>query len=68
MTEKEHRKKLRRVIRGVIEFIIYLPGEILDYMLDHKWAANLLAIVIGVVTYLITITVLVYLRMAGYTP
>ena len=65
------RQKIKSVLaelRSVIEFILGLPGEVLEYMLDHKWAANLLAIVIGIVTYLITITALVYLRMAGYTP
>ena len=40
----------------------------MDYIMDHKWARILVAAVVYIAAYLIAISVLVYLRTAGYIP
>lgn len=63
-------KKARifEALHNIGSFILDIPYEALDFLMAHKWAANLVGIVIGIAVYLITTTALVFLRTAGYIP
>lgn len=56
--------------RDILRKLEYLPGpgDLMDYIMDHKWARILVAVVVYIVAYLIAIFVLVYLRTVGYIP
>lgn len=45
-----------------------IPGAFLDYLIDHRWAAILVQIVVSVLACLITIFLIALLAAAGYIP
>ena len=45
-----------------------IPGALVDYLMEHRWARILAAIVVSVLTYLITIVLLAPLAAAGCIP
>lgn len=45
-----------------------IPGALVDYLMEHRWARILAAIVVSILTYLITIALLAALAAAGCIP
>lgn len=64
-------KAIRRLLNQLTELAATareIPGALVDFLMEHRWAKVLATIVVSILAYLITIALLAVLGAAGYIP
>lgn len=64
-------KALRRLLNQLTELAATareIPGALVDFLMERRWAKVLATIVASILAYLITIALLAVLGAAGYIP
>lgn len=57
-----------KALKSVMEFVLDVPGMVIDFAIDHLWFQLLLAVLSAVAGSVLSIVLLTYLGLAGYIP